>query len=200
MPAQISLLHATYRAGSDAVAVRNAWFERACMPDLVEHIFAVDADDEQTLNATRDYRRVVNPASPDRVSAVRNWNSAAASARGHLLFVIADDLFPPEDWDLTLKEIVGNIDPDRFAFAISVADEEEGPWLMRHPVVSRKFYSKFGLFGPEFDGLYCDDDITLRAYNYAVVLDGKRLKLEHRHPTVGNFGWSQSQTLSLIHI
>jgi len=194
MAARISLLHATYRAGDDAVLVRNAWFEKACNPDLIEHIFALDSDDAQTLTATEDYTRVISPASPERVSAVRNWNSAAASARGDLLFVIADDLFPPDEWDLTLNGIVGNLNPNRFAFAISVSDEEEGPWLMRHPVISRKFYSKFGLFGPEFDGLYCDDDITLRAYNYAVVIDGKRLALEHRHPTVGDFAWTQSQT------
>jgi hypothetical protein len=188
----ISLLHATYRAGPPAVALRDLWFQSAKSPDDVEHVFALDADDELSLSATLGYLRVVNPPSPDRVSAVRNWNSAAAASSGALLFVIADDLEPVPDWDATLRSIVGTLDPQRFPFAIGLADNRGS--LMRHPLISRCFYSRFGLFAPEFSGVYCDHDITFRAFNMAVVLDGQQLSLLHHRPNnTEGFEWSDSQ-------
>ena len=111
MVATISLLHATYRAGPTAVSVRDYWLQSASLPEDVEHIFALDADDELSLISTDGYPRVVNPSSPDRVSAVRNWNCAAAASHGDLLFVIADDLEPVPDWDKTIRPIVGGLDP-----------------------------------------------------------------------------------------
>jgi hypothetical protein len=189
----ISLLHATYRAGHPAVALRDSWFQAAVSPDDIEHIFALDADDKLSMDATDGYLRVINPPSPDRVSAVRNWNSAAAASGGALLVVIADDLEPVPQWDATLHAIVGTLDPQRFPFAIGLADDRGS--LMRHPVISRCFYSRFGLFAPEFTGLYADYDITFRAFNNAVVLNGQRLSLLHRRPhNTEGFEWSESQT------
>src|SRR6476646_7802668 len=94
MIGRISLLHATYRAGQIALEGRDAWLARAGDPEQIEHIFAFDADDE--LSAGFD-----GVASPPRdgVTAVRNWNAAAAVATGDLLVTIADDLLPCEGWD-----------------------------------------------------------------------------------------------------
>ena len=190
----ISLLHATYRAGLRAIALHDAWIRTANSPDLVEHIFALDEDDPISMQATEGHRRVVNP--PMRgVTAVRNWNSAANSATGDLLFVIADDLEPIADWDLTIREIVGALDPHVFPFAIGLAQDSKQT-LLRHPLISRRFYTQFGLFSPEFTGVYCDDDITYRAYNDAVVLDGTSLSfLHHRPGNTAGFAWTESQTL-----
>jgi hypothetical protein len=193
MVGTISLLHATYRAGRTAIALRESWFRAAGSPDDIEHIFALDADDELSLSATDDYFRIVNPPSPDRVSAVRNWNSAAAASRGALLVVIADDLEPVPDWDATLRGIVGTLDPHKFPFTVGLADDRGS--LMRHPVISRCFYTQFGLFAPEFSGVYCDYDITFRAFNEAVVLDGRELSLLHQRPNnTEGFEWTESQT------
>lgn len=175
------------------MALRHTWMQTADAPDFVEHIFALDADDLASLRATEGHRRVVNPASPDRISAVRNWNSAAAVAGGDLLFVIADDLVPPPHWDSTLHNVVGSLHPRAFAFAICVVQMQEDPTHLRHPIVSRRFYARFGLFAPQFTGMYCDDDITIRAFNRAVVLNGTSLILEHRHPFLGPYSWSESQ-------
>jgi hypothetical protein len=35
---ELSLLHATYRAGERAVGVRETWLERASRPECVEHL------------------------------------------------------------------------------------------------------------------------------------------------------------------
>lgn len=182
----ISLLHPTFRAGERALDVRRNWLERAAVPSRVEHVFSLDEDDAVSLAATNGLNRVVNPAAPG-VTAVRNWNAAAKAASGDLLFAIADDLTPPAGWDVTLDRTIGRLDPRRMSFAVRVADIEPStdsrPWLMRQPVVSRRYYEELGLFDGEYTGLFCDDDITLRSFWHAVVLDGTSLVLRHRHDT-----------------
>jgi hypothetical protein len=154
------------------------------MPTRVEHVFALDADDEISMRATEGFARVVSRPRPSSVTAVRNWNAAADISTGQLLFVIADDLTPPAEWDSTLDKIVGALDPCRLAFAVRVADidpaTDSRPTLLRHPVVSRRFFERFGLFDPEYTGLFCDDDITLRSFRHAVVIDGSALRLQHQ--------------------
>lgn len=181
----VSLLHATYRSGARAIDVRNTWLERADRPADVEHIFGLDDDDLISVEATAGYRRVVSPGLSGRVTAVRNWNAAALSATGELLFVIADDLLPPASWDSQLRELVSAVDPACHAFAIKLSDgaDPNEVWL-RHPIVTRKFYTLYGLFSSEFAGLYCDNDITLRAFWKAAILDGRNIRLEHLHPTM----------------
>jgi hypothetical protein len=178
----ISLLHATYFRESGPVEIKDVWLERADRPDLLEYIFAMDADDEATVLHTTGHRRVVGTPST-RVTAVRNWNAAATEAGGELLMVISDDLFPPRSWDTTLAALIEPLDPARASFTVKLADSPvEGDKLLRHPVVSREFYRRHGLFSPGYDGVYCDDDITTRAFWRAVILDGRSLVLSHRHP------------------
>jgi hypothetical protein len=176
----ISLLHATYHSGTRAVIVRDAWLSLAEQPGRIEHIFSLDDDDIETLSATEGFRRVVNPALPGVVTSVRNWNAAATSARGDLLFVIADDLFPPSGWDTQLLTILRTVDRRRNAFAVKLNDNGAGDVLLRHPVVSRRFYERFGLFNSAFQGVYCDDDLTRRAFRNAVIIDGRSLVLDHK--------------------
>lgn len=181
-PRRVSLLHATHHAPEEALAVRHAWLERADRPDLVEHLFAIDSTDHESIAATEDLARVISPDDGDSVTAVRNWNAAAEAATGELLVVIADDLHPPQGWDTTLTAIIGHLDPGLTPFAVKVRDSPLDDPLLRHPIVSRAFYSQHGLWSPEFRGLYCDDDLTLRAFWHAAILDGAALVLDHRHP------------------
>jgi hypothetical protein len=145
----------------------------------------MDADDHETIERTEGYHRVVNEPLEGRVTSVRNWNAAAAASTADVLVVVADDLFPPQGWDTALRSVIGRLDPRQTAFAIKVTDDpERGDALMRHPVVSRAFYEEFGLFAPQFDGVCCDDDITRRAFWRSVIVDGRELVLDHRHPTL----------------
>jgi hypothetical protein len=182
---RISLLHATYRRVGGPAGVRDAWLERSADPASVEYLLSLDADDLGTVALTEGQPRLVNPARAGEVTAVRNWNSAAAASSGDLLVVIADDLYPPRGWDRTLIDLVGRLDPARTPFAVKVTDSPDpDDTLLRHPVVSRAFYTRFGLFSPAYNGVYCDRDLTTRAYWQAIILDGRSLRLEHRHPTL----------------
>jgi hypothetical protein len=189
----ISLLHATHHRQYGPLQVKSCWLERADRPDLIDYIFAMDADDSLTVEQTAGHPRVVGPPSEQSVTAVKNWNAAAAVAKGDLLFVIADDLFPPRHWDTALIRIVGQLDPMKICFAVKVTDgPKERRVLLRHPVVSRAFYMEYGLFSDAYHGVYCDNDITMRAFWHAVILDGRSLVLEHRHPSLGKAPRSES--------
>ena len=99
--------------------------------------------------------------------------------------VIADDLFPPQGWDTALLDLITALDPEDVAFAVNVSDSsDESEVLLRHPVVSRAFYQQHGLFNEVYRGVYCDDDITRRAFWRAAILDGRSIVLEHQHPSI----------------
>lgn len=182
----ISLLHATYRAGPKAVAIRDAWLSAASTPERVEHLFACDEDDQISLATPEVSAGIVGPSTGDCVSAVRNWNNAARACSGDLLFVIADDLTPPAQWDSTLDRILVDLDPRRAPFVVNARDaDDEGFYLIRHPIVSRRWYDRYGLFRPEYHGSYADNDLTYHATSLGLVIDGRALHLDHQHPTRG---------------
>ena len=192
---RVSLLHATHRRPGGPRDVRDAWLRAALRPHAIEYLVSMDADDLESLEHTTGWRRLVNGGDPGGVSAVQNWNAAALAATGDLLFIIADDLTPPEGWDEALVRLCGPLDPRRVPFAIKVSDDPSATDVkLRHPVVSRAFYEAHGMFGPDYRGLYCDDDLTARAFWKAVILDGRSLRLDHRHPSLDSgLDVSQSQ-------
>src|SRR5438045_7091802 len=118
---RISLLHATHRREGGPLEIKRAWLEAAAEPSNVEYVFSLDEDDTASVAATEGQIRVVNPATT-AVTSVRNWNAAAAAASGELLFVIADDLFPPAEWDTDVIAMLGRLDHCRGMFAIMAQD------------------------------------------------------------------------------
>jgi hypothetical protein len=203
----ISLLHATYKSGAAAASIREEWLRRAQEPASVEHIFAYAQDDHVSKKMVVEggFMAVETAPSGGLVTAVANWNAAARRATGTLLFVIADDLLPPMHWDALLWESIGCLDPRRRPFAVKVTDRD-GPspslskplrmWranLLSHPVISRAYYERFGLFDPLFRGVYCDDDITFRSFRYSGVVNAKHVVLSHKR---GGFSGSARLTES----
>ena len=179
----ISLLHATYHRAGGPLIVRDAWLARADNPGDIEYVFAMDADDHASIKDTDGCLRVIGQPAIGMVTAVRNWNNAAAAATGDLLMVIADDLFPPQGWDSALRELIAALDPEDVDFAVKLRDStNRSGVLLRHPVISRAFYEQHGLFDDAYRGVYCDDDITTRAFWRAAILDGRSIVLEHHHP------------------
>lgn len=176
---RFSLLHATYRAGTNAIAVRDAWMSSAARPDRVEHIFASDIDDEISQAVPEIAAGVVSPAVP-HVTAVRNWNAAAAAATGELLVVIADDLWPSDGWDAGLDGVLRDLDPLRTPFVLHASHTGQ-PWHgnIAHPIISRRFYEKWGLWHPEYHGYVVDIDFTLTAHRRGLVVEGRSVRFYH---------------------
>lgn len=98
---RISLLHATRGRPEQALITRSLWFRGALVPLGVEHIFAIDADDAESLEALKDYRHVV-VTEPN--GCVKAWNAAAVESSGHVLVQLSDDWVPCHDWDQLVWE------------------------------------------------------------------------------------------------
>ncbi len=184
---RISLLQATHRSGQGAVDVRDAWVDRADNPSKIEHIFSFDEDDE--LSATTPEivtSGIMNPKMSPRVSAVRNWNAAAERSTGDLLIVIADDLLPCPHWDTDVIQSISTLDPVLEAFVLKIRDHSFArDSTLRHPIVSRDYYSRFGLWDPAYDGHGVDNAFTLEAHKRGRVIDCRHVRFQHLHPTQG---------------
>lgn len=188
----ISLLHATYQRPGGPNEIRDRWLASADHPAHVEYVVAMDSHDATAIATTTSDLRVISPSSPS-VTAVRNWNAAANLASGDLLIVISDDLTPPPHWDTALDAQMAPLRPRDHAFAMKVTDSPQRSTLLRHPVISRAFYRTHGLFDARYTGVYCDDDITTRAYWKAFILDATAVVLDHLHPSTTSVEPTDSQ-------
>ena len=164
------------------------WLEVAANPSEVEGVIAGDTTDPFLTRSreaieSKGFSTIIAPGTEGQSTSVRNWNAAASVATGSLLFVVSDDLFPPLQWDGLLLSLVGSLDPDRQSFAIKIADfGGDSGSLLRHPIVSRAYFRKYGLFDPSFSGVFCDTDLSKHAFQKAAIFDGRAAIFEHRHP------------------
>ena len=181
MAPRYSLLHATFRAGEQAVRVRDEWLCRAHNPGAVEHLFAYDADDEISAGTGDIVATGVCGLSGARhVTAVHNWNAAAAAARGEILVVIADDLRPMNGWDSEPDRVIGSLAPDSAEFVVKITDDlRPHDTLIRHPVVSRAYFQRRGLWDPRYTGYGVDNAFTLTAHLAGLVIDGRSVQFHH---------------------
>jgi len=183
---KISLLHATWFSSSGPEDHRARWMSAAKHPELVDYVVAMDENDLTAVNETHHLRRVISPPEKsDALStAVRNWNAAASVASGDLLFVISDDLYPPPDWDSRIWSNLENLDPLQLEYAVKIRDSPRfGDKNLTHPLVSRAFYARFGLFEPSYSHLKVDLDFTLTAFWGSLILDCRGVEFTHEHPT-----------------
>lgn len=185
---KISILHATYFREKGPEEVRSAWLEAATNPERVEYRVAVTRTDTLALSETDASSRVIVEPPEGTSTTVRNWNSLAITATGDFLFVIADDLFPVKrGWDSDLEKIARMHDPCRNSYLVKVADStSKSDTKVRHPVASRRFYEKYGLWWPGYSGMYVDSDLTLFAFWRAAIIDGRHIRFNHINPIVDN--------------
>jgi hypothetical protein len=180
---KISLLHATYFSDCTPLAHRDRWLAEAAEPSHVDYVVAMNEEDSRAIETTKSITRAVSAPQDHYSTAVQNWNAAAELAVGDLLFVISDDLNPPHGWDAALRALVDRHNPVTETFAVKVQDSPNpADTTLRHPLISRAFYNDFGLFDPEFRGVFCDNDITIRAYLFSRTVDGRSVEFTHAHP------------------
>jgi hypothetical protein len=189
---RISLLHATRGRPAQALACREAFFRAANVPLGVEHIFAIDADDEVSLRELAHFRHVV---VKDPRGCVKAWNEAAAASSGHVLVQLSDDWLPCYNWDDLVCEALGDVTAPK---VLAIHDGHRTDALLCMAILTRARYlnqrdkeltvdawkeSEPYLFSPEYFGVYSDNEFTYRAYRDGVVIDGrKQIIFQHNHP------------------
>ncbi len=179
----ITLLHATRGTPGRALETRQTWLDRANHPERVEHIFGIQADDDASVRGLMNFQHSVSVPPPEWASSsVANWNTAAALSSGEILIVIADDLTPPQGWDEQVEKLPAG---DK-EWACYVPDTVRQDGLMCHPILSRALYNKRGyVFHPEYFGVFCDNDFTVRTQLECPILQVKGLEWNHDHPSNG---------------
>jgi hypothetical protein len=178
--AKISLLHATRGRFQQAAAARRKWMEKAANQDAIEHIFALDADDAESLQYLTLWRNVV--VAPGG-GPVRAWNAAAEACNGHVLIQLSDDWDPPMGWDQIILDRIGDTSKPA---VLQVSDGFRTDNLLCMAILTRARYIEQGyLFHPDFFSMYSDDWFSECARRDGVVIDARDVVFEHLHPAFG---------------
>lgn len=180
---RISLLHATRGRTSKAVNSREVWLQMAERPERVEHIFAVDADDKESVQMARQFVSVTS----DKRSCVAAWNLAAKKARGDLLVQVSDDWIPPPGWDAKLLSLVEGRDLQKEQIVLAVSDGHRTDRLLCMAILSRaRLEAQGDLFFEGYESVFSDNEFSHRAWRDGIVIDARdRFRFEHQHPAFG---------------
>ena len=178
----ISLLHATRGRVSEAIKCRKRFYDAADVPSNIEHIFAIDTDDNDSQRWLKSFKQVQS-STPTCVSA---WNNAAAAARGEVLIQLSDDWMPSPGWDTAVLNAIGARNGETEEFVVAVNDGTRTDALICMAICSRARYRSQGhLFAPEYESMFSDNEFTHRAYADGVVIDARHIVFEHLHPAFG---------------
>jgi tetratricopeptide (TPR) repeat protein len=175
---RISLLHATRGRPLQAAQNMNLWLTRASKPERVEHIFAVDSDDESAALLQR-FAGVCQ--EPDGFS-VGAWNLAAQHSTGDILVQFSDDFECPPGWDDMLESRL-DISKEK---VLHISDGHRTDELLAMVICTRKYYKAHGLFNPQFRNQYSDAEFTVRAAKVGAIVDARDIVCVHHHPAFEN--------------
>lgn len=177
--AKISLLHATRRP-AQAIKAQLNWLAKAHNGDAIEHIFAIDSDDELSMNGLTLSRHVVVEAGG---GPVRAWNAAAEASHGQVLIQLSDDWEPPMHWDKLILERIG--DTPKSA-VLQISDGHRADDLICMAILTRaRYLDQRYLFHPDFFSMYSDNWFSECAHRDGVVIDARDVVFEHLHPVFG---------------
>lgn len=184
-----SVCHATARLEGWRAAY-DAWWARAGDPNLVEYILVTEPgwgfpDPLPAVNAWS--RWVINP---HRRCCVDAYNEAARHARGELLIMASDDVTPPDQWDILLREKIGSRIGTEYVVEVTSEPMATQRKLIVVQMLSRARYQRLGyVFWPEYISMYADDEFGLHARRDKCVIDATDLLFAHDHPRYGNTKW-----------
>lgn len=175
---KISLLHATRGRPQQAVEAREKWIKAAAKPGRVEHIFAMDCDDEASQKALASFTHRIVPTKGG--GCVAAWNLAADASSGDVLVQLSDDWTPIEGWD---EEFVRRLRDVSQPAVLRPSDGHRRDDLLCMAILTRARLKQQGSFlhGGYF-GIYSDDEYSFRAYQDGVVIDARDMVLLHDHP------------------
>lgn len=191
---RFSLIHATRGRPEQAIKTRDYFYQAAVCPLGVEHIFAIDEDDAESIEKLKHYRHVI-VKEPN--GCVKAWNAAAAVATGDVLVQLSDDWVPCLEWDERcwnaleraandLSPCVGDCVPvGEVPLVLAVSDTHRTDGLLCMAILTRARYwaQESEMFSREYFGVFSDNEFSLRAYADKCVVDARKtIAFQHNHP------------------
>ena len=188
----ISLLHATRGRASQAIKTRSEWLRNADNPEAIEHIFAVDLDDEYAEVFQRFQTVFMQSGQGGCVAA---WNTAAIHSKGDILLQLSDDWKPFKGWDTEILKYIGDTEKES---VLAVSDGHRKDDLLCIAILTRARYKAQGyLFHPEFFSMFSDNWFSHKAFEDGVVIDARdKIIFEHLHPAFGKSEMDETYTRS----
>jgi hypothetical protein len=178
-PPKISLIHASRKRPERALACREAWLKAAEKPRRVEHIFAVDMDDEASQKAMAPLKPKV--MTEDGKGCVGAWNLAASASTGSIMVQLSDDWLPVPGWDEEFRRRLRDV---RYPSVLRISDGYRRDDLLCMAIMTRARMKQQGhFFHPNYLGLYSDDEFSFRAYQDGVVIEARDMIILHDHPS-----------------
>lgn len=183
---RISLLHATRGRAIEAAKTRKLWLDSAEKPELVDHIFAFDSDDEDSQILSR-MNSILLPKGGGCVAA---WNIAAFASVGDVLVQLSDDWRPVPMWDKLILDRIGDVSRPR---VLAISDGVRKDNLLCMAICTRNYwFQDYFLFHPWFTGVYSDNWFTDMAYARGQVIDAKDIVFQHNHPIATGENWDKT--------
>ena len=177
---KISLCHATRGRPAQAFKTRADWFDAADNPDAIEHIFAIDPDDE-TVEPLLVCKCVANTG----MGSVPAWNEAARASQGKVLVQLSDDWLPFKGWDTAILNAIGDLDEEK---VLAVSDGGRRDDLLCMAILTRHRWERQGknMFHPDFFSVFSDNWFTDCAIRDGVLVGARdKIQFEHMHPAFG---------------
>ena len=151
------------------------------LADNIEWIFAVDEDEP-----VFDLEGLELLFVQTRHGCVKKVNALAEKAKGDVFFHGTDDVYCPHAWDSMILDAMGDLDRDRVLALSDGRKDDKRVNLIKGNCMTRKRYERYGFFfHPYFFHLYADNFFSDLAWHDNVVIDGRHIVLDHRHPAYG---------------
>jgi hypothetical protein len=178
--AVLSLLHATRGRAAEARTARERWLQAAEYPERVEHVFAFDRDDHDSVAGLSGFRHVV--VEERDKGCVAAWNLSARASQGQILIQLSDDWLPIRHWD---TKIAARFRDPSQPGVLRISDGRRVDDLLCMAIFTRPYLDLLGgdFLGPQYFGVYSDDEFSFRAYQHGVVIDARDIVFEHCHPS-----------------
>jgi hypothetical protein len=173
-------MHATRGRAKAAIAARDRWLQAAEYPERVEHIFAFDRDDNESVVGLTGFRHVV--VEERDKGCVAAWNLAAQASKGQILIQLSDDWLPIRHWDTKIAARFRDVSKPG---VLRVSDGRRVDDLLAFAIFTRAYLEllKGKFLASDYFGVYSDDEFSFRAYQRGVVIDARDIVFEHCHPS-----------------
>ena len=175
---RISLLHATRGRPEQATEARDKWLSMAAHPGRVQHVLAIDCDDEASIKGLSKFNPHVVPEKGG--GCVAAWNLAARASHGDVMVQLSDDWTPISGWDEQFVQRMRDVSQPG---VLRPSDGHRRDDLLCMAILTRARFEQQGEFlHSGYLGIYSDDEFSFRAYQDGVVIDARDMVLTHDHP------------------
>jgi len=187
-----SIVHATARP-LGWQAVYSQYVRRAVNPNDFEYILIWDDRQDDEFEIFRDNPRLRCGVNTNRPCYIDAANTGAMIAKGNVILMATDDMFPPVDWDDRLLQVMPYADQPYYPVGtrdqVVWVNDGAFPHIMTMQIFTASWFRRYNyVFNPAYRSMLGDHDFTLRAQRDGVVLDVRdrpELHWEHYHHRPG---------------